>query len=96
MRTGKIGLNGFLTTINQAETDRCPCRQAPAETPHRVLLGSLGSELYDDLRGGGQLHETWQSRRGVTREEECPARCLVHAKNGQVGVENYRNLYNLL
>ncbi|KAF7174349.1 hypothetical protein CNMCM5623_007004 [Aspergillus felis] len=46
MRTGKIGLNHYLTTINRAEDPLCPCGRAP-ETTHHVLFGCT---RYDDLR----------------------------------------------
>ncbi|KAG2001377.1 hypothetical protein GB937_010217 [Aspergillus fischeri] len=46
MRTGKIRLNHYLTTINRADDPLCPCRRAP-ETIHHVLLSCT---RYDDLR----------------------------------------------
>ncbi|KAF4215600.1 hypothetical protein CNMCM6457_005783 [Aspergillus fumigatiaffinis] len=46
MRTGKIGLNHYLSTINRADDPLCPCGRAP-ETTHHVLFSCT---RYDDLR----------------------------------------------
>ncbi|KAF7184816.1 hypothetical protein CNMCM7691_006685 [Aspergillus felis] len=50
MRTGKIGLNHYLSTINWADDPLCPCERAP-EMIHHVLFGCT---QYDDLQ-----HTVW-------------------------------------
>lgn len=37
IRTGKIGLNDFLYSVQRAETDRCSCSGAPRQTAEHVL-----------------------------------------------------------
>lgn len=37
IRTGKIGLNDFLFSVNKAESDRCNCPETPKQTAVHVL-----------------------------------------------------------
>ena len=53
VRTGKIGLNDFLFSAGQAETDRCSCRGRPRQTAEHVLTTCL---RWADLRED----ELWQ------------------------------------
>lgn len=44
-RVGKIGLNSFLSSIDRADTARCPCGEAP-ETVHHIIMQC---DRYDDI-----------------------------------------------
>lgn len=37
IRTGKLGLNDFLYSVNRAETDRCSCHGSPKQTVEHML-----------------------------------------------------------
>jgi hypothetical protein len=65
-RTGKIGLNHYLSTINRADEPLCPCRQAP-ETTHHVLFGCT---RYNDLRQATWTEGTPRDLREALTEKQ--------------------------
>jgi tubulin alpha len=59
MRTGKIGLNHYLSMINRADDPLCPCGRAP-ETTHHLLFHCT---RYNNLR-----QATWTGAEGTPRD----------------------------
>ena len=53
LRTGHIGLNGFLNRINAADTEECSCRGQPRQTPrHIVTICPRFAELRETMLKG--------------------------------------------
>jgi hypothetical protein len=71
-RTGKIGLNAFLYSVNRADTARCPRCSEASETVRHVLIDCPG---YSELRA-----QVWGCPQSAPRSVEQALAMTEHAR----------------
>ena len=77
LRTGKIGLNAFLHSINRADEPTCSCRRGPQTPRHIVLECRNWTDLRERLLRGAQRGTNWETLLSEPRTAIAAAKLLL-------------------